>query len=190
MKKVLLIFAFALSYTLIGCSQNDLEKSFDKMEDAESYRMEVTMSNIPVLGSMTMVMKVDDDMIYSSDPFSGDAYAKVVDGEQYAYYYYNGQYILEDEPMDVSSEDIDTNILEGIDYDDFEETDDNEWTLIEDRIYLDDTETTYMEDVVITLNDNGYVANMTFSMLVENMKVDVEIEFSDFNNTVVELPTE
>ena len=45
-----------------------------------------------------------------------------------------------------------------------------------------------MEHVVILLNDDGYVYSMTFEMLTEGMKIDVEIEISEFNEAVVELP--
>ena len=139
MKKFLLLVILSLGFTMMSCG-NDLEKSFEKMEELESYRMEITMSNIPILGSMTMIMKVDGDMIYASDPFSGESYSKIIYGEEYAYIEVGGGYILSEDPKEESG-DIDSNILNDIDYGDFEETSKGEWTLKSERIYLDDEET-------------------------------------------------
>lgn len=187
MKKLFLLVILSLAFTMFSCGR-DLEKSFDKMEDLDSYTMEITMSNIPIFGSMTVLMKIDGDMIYTSNIYSGESYSKMIDGEEYEYYEEGGQYILSDTPIESDDDEIDSGLLDLIDYDDFEESKNGEWTLKSDKVYLDDEETTYIKSVVLKVNDDGYITSMSFEMVTEGMKVDVEALFSDFNNTNVQLP--
>lgn len=188
MKKFLMLVILALSFSMISCG-NNLEKSFEKMEELDSYTMEITMSNIPIFGSMTILMKTDGDMLYTSNIYSGETYSKFIDGEEYVYIENNGEYVLSDTPIESDDDNIDSGLLDTIDFEDFEKDDNGDWVLKTDKVYLDDEETTYMRNVTITVNDDGYITSMTFEMMSEGMKIDVEALFSDFNDTEVQLPS-
>ncbi|MFH5881320.1 hypothetical protein [Liberiplasma polymorphum] len=188
MKKLLVLFTLMFVITLSGC-QNKLEKAFNTMEEVESYRMDMTISNVPLFGTLTFTFKVDGDLSYTSNPLGGEGtYTKTVDGEEYDYILQtNGTYVLSDTPNETNDE-LNSILLDDLNYDDFEETSKGVWELTKERIYLNDEETEYMKDVVIILNADGYIDTITFSMVSDGMNVDVEIDISGYNNTTVQLP--
>jgi len=190
MKKTLMAVLIGLLFIFVSCSSaNDLENAFDKMETVDSYRMDMKMTNVPFVGSMSITVKQDGDMTYSSNPLLTEGlYQKTIDGEVYDYILQeDGSYELSTTPS--SDEEEDLEYVDSLDYNDFSETDDMTWTMKTDRIYLDENESEYMENVVITLNNQGYFDTINFSVTTEGLTLDVEITFTDYNNTTVELPT-
>ena len=188
MKKILLTLLMVLTITLSGCS-SDLEDAANKMDSLDSYRMDVTMKNVPMFGTITTTMKVDGDVTYTSSPLSDEGvYTKTVDGKTYQYLpQENGEYILSDRPMDEENVD-DSNFLNDIDMEDFEKEDNNKWVLKEDRVYLDESETDYMSEVVLIISSDGYIEEMTFKMNTSGMVIEVECTFSGFNSTNIVIP--
>lgn len=193
MKKILFFVLMSFTvFALIGCAtgagKTEIEKAFANMDDLESYRMDITMSNIPLVGSMTMTMKYDGDYIYASavsSYYSQYTYYKVVNGNVYEYIEGENGYTLSTEAE--SSEDM-GDYIDFVDPENFVE-EEGKWVYKDDRLYLDDEETEYMEDIMIEISDDGYISSMVFTVSSEGMSFDAEISFSGFNSTSITLPS-
>lgn len=191
MRKICIGLVMALGILLSGCygdatpqEVNELEEAFLKMDDLESYRMDMEMGGVPVFGTMTLVYKFDGDLLYINF-LSEEAYSKVVNGLIYEYVVEeDGTYTLSSTPIVENSE---AELLEELDYSDFELVDEV-WVSIEDIIYLDLAETEYLTNVQITLSDEGYVSGLSCKMYTDELNVDLNIEFSGFGNTTVVVP--
>jgi len=196
MKKALGLFVLTLLFVLTGCSEpgeklNDLEKALESMDSAESYRMDMTMNNIPLFGTMSLVLKVDGDISYMSNPFGDPVYTKTIDGVEYEYVLNENDVLeLSDTPMDMEDADETEDYLSDIEAVDFEQDEENDlvWTYTLERMYLNADETEYMSDIVITLDDDGMIDSMTFTLYSDDFSSDIEIEFSGINNTTVTVP--
>jgi len=196
MKKALGLFVLTLLIILTGCSDpgeklNDLEKALDAMDSAESYRMDMTMNNIPLFGTMSLVLKVDGDISYMSNPFGEPVYTKTIDGVEYEYVLNENDVLeLSDTPMDMEDADETEDYLSDIEAVDFEQDEENDlvWTYTLERMYLNADETEYMSDIVITLDDDGMIDSMTFTLYSDDFSSDIEIEFSGINNTTLTVP--
>ena len=190
MKKTLTLLFFTLLLIFSGCSsKSNLEEAYAKMETVDSYRVDMKMDNIPLVGSMSITIKQDGDMLYTSNPFFEQGiYQKMIDGETYDYELQeDGSYILSSTPSGETEDE--TDYIDELDYTNFSETDDNTWVSNSERIYLDDEETDYLEDIIITLNDDGYFDTIQFTLTAEGVTMDIELVYSGYNTTTVELPT-
>lgn len=68
MKRIIslaMVVCISLVFVFSSCSQkHPIDEFKERMETAESYQMSVTMSGIPVFGSLTMIYKVDGNIQY------------------------------------------------------------------------------------------------------------------------------
>lgn len=184
MKKLLLALVLVFSLSLAGCdSRNDLEKAWDAMEEADSYTMEMTMT-VTGFGELTLEMYFDDDLIRATNPFGPDSYSKIVDGKEYEYELVGGEYVLSDTPIDDEDE---SDMFDELKVEDFVQ-DGDKW-VYEDKQYLSDDETEYMEDITITLTDDGLIDTITFTMISPELEAEVVVKVTDINDTKVELPS-
>lgn len=190
MRKVMLLLVVLFAFSLTGCTDeevNELEFALTSMDELDSYRMDITMEDFPMFGNLFITAKLDGDLLSLSSPFADEvSYSKIIDGEEYAYILNDdGELVLSDTPVEY--EDGDTDFLDELTYEDFEKVED-EWVLIEDRIYINEIETEYMKDVVIVLDDDGYLDEMTFTLFTEGYSINVILEISGINSTTVTLP--
>lgn len=191
MKKLLLVCVTLFAFTLSGCSQLDneseIEKALNHMENIESYRMDITMYDLPIFGTMSVVFKIDGDMRYHSSPlFDEGTYSKIVEGKEYEYIQIDGVYTLSDVPEETDDQEA-TSYTEDLNPELFEKNDNDEWVYPE-TVYTNDEETEYMDNIIITLNDDGYIKTMTYTMYSDDMAIDCEIALSGYGSTTVELP--
>lgn len=189
---VILIFVITLS-ACGGSSGNALEKALDKMETADSYRMDVSMDGLPFFGSITIVTKVDGDLSYQSSIFGDAVYSKMVDGLEYEYVLNaNDELVLSTTPeeVDTDEDEEDDDFLSEIQAEDFKQDAENTlvWTFDGDNLYMNDEETEYMTDIVITLDDTGNIDTMSFTMYTEDLSSNVVIAISGVNNTTITVP--
>ena len=183
MKRFLAALVLLLAISLVGCDLggNALEKALTDMESEENVTMVMTMSDIPLIGSMQATMKLDGE--YSCvETFLGTEYFKEVDGQVYAYE--NGVLSETPEEEDTTEEFVEFDLFA---VEDFEEID-GVWVLQEDRISVDDSQSEYMSNVEITLNSNGFISLLEFDVTAEGETFGVSIAFSDYGSTVVDVP--
>ena len=68
---LLLCISFLLS--AVSCSsKHPIEEFKEKMEQAESYQMVLTMSDVPMLGTLTMTYQIDGDIQYEPATVFGE----------------------------------------------------------------------------------------------------------------------
>ena len=92
MKKVVSLFIiFAMCASLFvaftSCSsKHPVDEFFEKMENADSYQMDITMSDIPLFGTLSFATKVDGNIQYTpSVMFSEEEYTETVGDVTYKY---------------------------------------------------------------------------------------------------------
>lgn len=191
MKRFLAVLVLVLSLALTGCSEtepeNELENALELMEEADSFRMDLTMGGIPLFGTVTVVTKADGDMRFQGT-FLGDTYSKIIDGLEYEYVLdENNELVLSETANDAEDSADDYDFLLGVEAEDFTK-DGSVWTYSGETLYLDDDQTETMSDIIITLDSDGYLDLMTFTLNTDSLTSDVELDISGVNSTVITLP--
>lgn len=86
---MLLAVLLCLSMMFIGTScssKHPMETFREKMEQADSYEMTVTMSDVPLFGTMTITTQVDGNIQYTPAVlFNAEEYTETVDSTVYTY---------------------------------------------------------------------------------------------------------
>lgn len=88
MKKSIKLFLLMIIVVfLTSCGKkHPIDKFKEKMENVDSFQMTVAMSDIPLLGSLTLTTKVDGNIEYiGSFLYSEEQYLEKVDDEIYLY---------------------------------------------------------------------------------------------------------
>jgi len=189
MKKIIVVM-FALLFLLSGCNgkENKLEIALKNLEDADSLRIDMTMYDLPFFGTMSLVMKNDGDLRFSSNPLGDPTYSKIVDGEEYEYILSSENVlVLSDTPEEAEDDSSSDSFTDQLKAEDFSEVD-GVWVYNGDNIYLDEEETEYMTDIEITLNSDGEFGTMTFVIYTDEMSTDVELTVSGINETNIVVP--
>ena len=82
---LMLCISMMLIVTSCG-TKHPIEKFKNKMADADSYQMSVTMSNVPLFGTITMTTKVDGNIQYTpAIMFNEEEYIETVGDTKYKY---------------------------------------------------------------------------------------------------------
>lgn len=187
MKKLFVAILLLLTVFLTGCT-NQLEEAFIKMDSLNSYQMDLTIRDMPIFGTVTITQLYDGDLMYQSsilDPSQGNYY-EYVDGQLYEYEDDgNGGWVLSDE---VASIDETSRLVTDLDPTDFEKNAEGTWEYIPERFYLDDAQTSYIEEIVIDISDDGYIGSLACNITTDGTTMTLEIEFSMFNEVTVTLP--
>lgn len=86
-KSVKLFLLMIIVVFLTSCGKkHPIDKFKEKMENVDSFQMTVAMSDIPLLGSLTLTTKVDGNIEYiGSFLYSEEQYLEKVDDEIYLY---------------------------------------------------------------------------------------------------------
>lgn len=185
MKKLIII---VMLFVLSGCTlfQSELEKAITNLEKAESYRMDITLSDIPLFGSVTVVGLTDGDYQKISTSMSlfgaSDTITFEKDGIKYEISEYNDEYIA---VVSNETEDSDDGLLSGTS--DFINFDPKDFTKDDDGYYTSLKNYDEVIDLKIKV-ENNYITEAQFRMESEGMTVSVLIEFSGFNSTEIEIP--
>ncbi len=94
MKKILsfmAMFSLCLLVLITGAScssKNPIKEFKEKMDKENNYELAVTMSDVPLFGSLSTTLKVDGNIQYTRASMFGEeveAYVETVDGVQYGY---------------------------------------------------------------------------------------------------------
>jgi len=92
MKKIvsvlfIIVMCITLLAGLMSCSSKHPIAQFEeKMKKADSYQIAMIMSNIPLLGTLTMTVKVDGNIQYSPSFLNNqEEYIEIVGNEKYKY---------------------------------------------------------------------------------------------------------
>lgn len=91
-KKISLLLAILICCTIfvtaVSCnSTNKITKMEEKLNKADSYKIEITMDNIPMFGKATMTMKIEGNKTFTSGMFGeSDIFTEEVNGKTYQYF--------------------------------------------------------------------------------------------------------
>lgn len=192
MKKMLLAVVITLMLFVSGCDGeekgNALENALETMDSAESIRMDLTMYDLPLFGTLSLVMKVDGSLMYVSNPLGDPTYSKQVEGLEYEYVL-NDQnvLVLSETPLEEQEDFSSSSFTEDLDAKNFAE-EEGVWVYSGDNIYLDDEETEYMTDIEITLDKDGNFELMTFVIYTDDLSTNVDLTISGINDTTIVVP--
>lgn len=183
MKKSLLLVTLVLVMMLSGC-KSDMQKALGSMDDLESYTMLLTNYDVPIVGDVEMTIEIDGNLT-AMNLIGLPFYTKTIDDEVFIYeLQLDGSYDWSEEPQEGAEAFFYHQFLNA---NDFEEVD-GEWHQTVDIIYVDDEQENYMQDAVVVVNDEGYIELLTFDLVANDVVSAVEVEYSLFNETDIQLP--
>ena len=195
MKKILLVAIFGLSFFITGCDVinnnqepvDNLELALTKMNQLDSYQLELVMTDVPIFGTVTLVQQFDGDLMSLDNQIVDVQYAKIIEGETYKYVLEDEIYTLSESPMEASGLTENAMLLNKINSSDFVESVTGFYLNIE-KIDLNEDGTEYMTDIIITLTEDGYVDTFTFRVHDGDLEVEAVITFSQFDNITITVP--
>lgn len=191
MKKIVLLFLalmLCISMVLIVTScgtKHPIEEFKNKMVDADSYQMSVTMSDVPLFGTITMTTKVDGNIQYTpAIMFTEEEYIETVGDTKYKYTKNeDGTWskIQDTEEEDDSSVTSDKAMEEFFNPDNYEKVKDKENTYKQKK----DATFDHFEDVVITIEEDS----CTIEMMSTDEGYGVKLVISKIGEIELTLPT-
>lgn len=199
MKKLLLVAVFLLTFFITGCdafgnnnqdnqeTEDNLELALTKMNQLDSYQLELVMNDVPIFGTITLVQKFDGDLMSLDNQLVDVQYSKIIEGETYKYILENEVYTLSETPMESSGLTDNAMLLNEINPSDFIETSTG-YSLNITRVDLNDEGTEYMSDIIITLTDDGYINQLSFQVHDGDLEISASITFSEYNNVTITVP--
>ncbi len=193
MKKILSFMAtitlcLLVLITATSCSSKNQIKEFkEKLDKDNNYQVAVTMSDLPVFGTLTMTIKVDGNIEYCpSILFSDEMYIETVDDVHYSYTKdEEGKWIktkvedLEGETSEVYTEE---DLNELFNPDKYEKVKGEKNTYKQKA----DADFKNFEDVKIVFKDNTCTIEM--SSTVEGMTIGMKFVFSKIGEIELTLP--
>lgn len=189
MKKLLVLLVLIFSVSLTGCSKSgELEDALNKMDKLDSFSSSISMLDVPLYGTMTMIIAYDDDLTYVQDAFENIGYSKIIDGKEYVYRQnQTGYLLLSDTPED--GEPLPKNqFINRFSSKDFKQNGDL-WESTTNKVYVDDTEVDYMKDITILINDQGYIIEITYILVnADKDEISFVVEYTGFNGTTISVP--
>ena len=180
---VLLIIALATTLILVF-KKSPLEKCFALLEKADNYQAEITISNIPLLGTMTMTQKVDGNITYTpAILFEGEKYTETVGEDVYVYTKNDDNVWVKEKQDDSTDNDELTDTFEELfDPKNFEKVKGEKNTYKQ----KDDVTFDNFEDVIITVGEDELTIEMT--MKEDGMSLPVSIVISKIGKINLTLP--
>ena len=186
MKKIVSVLLVCLlcAWTLSGClMKHPIQKFAETMYTADSYQVEIGVTDIPFVGELSVTLQVDGDVTYTPEIlFAPAKYVEKKDGKQYVYTENSdGTWTkTEGEVEDAMSELDVEELLELLNPANYEEVEEGVFEQ-KDDVTFDD-----FEDVVITIGEDEYTIEAATS--AEGLTVHVEIEISKINEVELTLP--
>lgn len=190
MKKIirvmLLLFVSAL---LVSCGKkHPIDKFKEEMNNADNFQMTVAMSDIPLLGSITITTKVDGNIEYVG-PILGveEQYLEKTDDGIYLYNKdEDGKWYKEKTELDIdeitnsfSEEDL----LELLDSSNYEKVEGEENAFKQKKDIVFDT----YDEVTIYIGENVYILEMNATL--EGITIKTKITISKIGEIKLTLPT-
>jgi len=179
MRKLSYLFMVLLVVMLSSCSLflNEFDEALVNMSKLDSFRMNMTMENVPFFGTVTGYSNIDGDNMYLN-LLGIEQYSFVEDGTTYE--------LIEDEDafyaVKVFDEDdfqLDASVYKNFTSDNFIFNDEGYYEAIED--YDDFTElTVYLED--------GYISEIHMYVDTDGYLMELTLEFSQYDDITVVLP--
>ena len=191
MKKFISLFLtlmLCISMVLIVTScgaKHPIEEFKSKMEDADSYQMSVTMSNVPLFGTITMTTKYDGNIQYTpASMFDEEEYIETVGNIKYKYTKNeDGTWskTQDTEEEDDSGVTGDKTMEELFNPDNYEKVKDKENTYKQKKDVTFDN----FEDVTLTIEENS----CTIEMASTDEGYGVKLVISKIGEIELTLPT-
>lgn len=182
-----LVLCFSMLLTLASCSfKHPIEQFFDKMTKANNFQMSVTMSDIPFIGTMTIMRQKDGNITYSPTVLFGSAtYTETVGDVTYTYTENeDGTWTKTQSENDDSSDVVgDNEMAELFNPDNFEKVKDEKNTYKQKSDVKFDT----MEDVVIVITDDE--CTITLNFINEGLVCPTKVVISKIGEIELTLPT-
>jgi len=187
MKKIIsvslaLTLCLAMLLTAVSCSsKHPLEAFKDKMEREANYQMSMTMSNVPLLGTFTMTVKVDGNIQHVPASMLGEEeYIETAEDVAYSYTkntsgkWTKAEINIEDASSDVMSDD---NLFDPENYEKIEG---------KENTYKQKKSATFesFEDVTVTVEEDS----CTFEMVSTDEGYSVKIVISKIGEIELTLP--
>ena len=192
MKKVislLIILAMCLSMlmTFTACSsKHPIDEFKVKMQNADSYQMSITMSDVPFFGTFTMTTKVDGNIQYTpAVMFNEEEYVETVGDVKYKYTKdESGKWTKEK----VETEDDDSSIYGDESMEKLFDPDNYEKVKGEENTYKQKSNVTFddYEDVKITIGEDSCTIEM--KAISDGMTYGVKIVISKIGEIELKLP--
>ena len=173
---------------LSSCSfKHPIENFKDKMSEADSYQMSITMSDVPLFGTFTMTTKVDGNIQYTpAVMFNDEEYTETVGDVEYKYTKdESGKWTktkVEDTEDDSSSSYGDDSLNKLFNPDNYEKVKGEENTYKQ----KDDVDFEDYENVKITIEDDSCTIEM--SSISDGMTFGVKIVISKIGEIELTLP--
>lgn len=182
MKKLYLALMLVLALGLSSCDggASEIEKSLSNMETVDSYRLDMTMEDIPLFGTMTAYILVDGDYMYTSF-FGFDMYGFTSEGTEYALVEIDDEYF--------AMETLDASGLGEFENDIFKDFSAEDFVKDDEGYYVASVDYGNMANVKIKIIDN-YLSELTAEVSMEDSEdvVTVTFEFSNYNETTIDFP--
>ncbi|QMS85132.1 hypothetical protein [Candidatus Xianfuyuplasma coldseepsis] len=183
-KKGILVIVFALLFVLSSC-QSD-EKKFDEAientENLTSARVDFSMDNVPIFGSIAGYMLYSGDQYYTSF-FGEQSYELEIDGVTYELVEFDDVYYakeVEEDIEDILGEEDDFTSM----YEDFNS---ENFVLGDDGYYVSTESYDDMTDIKVKIED-GYIIEIMATVDSEGFVMDLTMELSGFNETTIDFP--
>lgn len=199
MKKVLsflLLITLCLSMILTSTScdfkksAHPIDEFNDTMNSADSYQIAMTMSNVPFLGTITIITQIDGDIQYTPATFlSAEEYIHTVGDTEHVYTKdeETGTWSKTERAVDDSDDSSDFSSAESME--DFFNSKNFEKVKGEENTYKQKSSTSFDEydNVKIKISDSSYTITMTVTS--DGMTMDAEIVISKINDITLTLPS-
>lgn len=173
-----MLLSMVLMVTSCG-TKHPIEKFKNKMSDAGSYEMSVTMSDIPLLGTITMKTEVYGNIQYNPEGiFNEEEYIEIVGDAKYKYT--KNEDGTWSKTRDIDEAD-DFDLEELFNSDNYEKAKDKESTYKQKKdVIFDD-----FEDVVMTIDEDV----CTIEMVSKDDGYGVKLIISKIGKIELTLPT-
>lgn len=203
MKKKLIVLGLILSIFMVACDSDttstlaettelettvdliqDIEEAFIAMDELESFRVNAYLTNVPVFLVDWEIVYRYDALMASQDLSSSMTYYEEVNGAYYQYVQEDTSWVLETETTALGYP-----MWEFFDYNDFELVD-GEWVWSVASEFFDETETDYITNALITL-ENGYIKTLEYDAVnADNHTMNIHMTFLEYDQVEVTLPSE
>lgn len=183
---IIVALCVSLLMTFTSCSsKHPIDEFKEKLEKADSYQAQVTMSDVPLFGTITMITKIDGNIQYTpAVMLSEEQYIETVGDTKYKYTKDDsGKWIKEKEETDDDSGILDDELMKNVfNPDNYEKVKD------EKNTYKQKSDVTFddYEDVIITIKDD--LCTVEMKSISDGMVCGVKIEFSKINEIELTLP--
>lgn len=159
---LVMMLCASLLFAATSCAaKHPIEEFKDKMAAEKNYQMTITLTNIPLFGTMTVTTKVDGNITYTpAVMFNEEEYTETVDGVEYKYTKNDdGKWTKTKVEVDEDSSEIadDESMQQLFNPENYEKVKDEKNTYKQKKDVTFDN----FEDVVMTIDEDSCTIEMT-----------------------------